>query len=597
MHTFKQVRPHPLPTTIAVGPTHARRPAIGCHAVAVVSLVSMALLSMATCLPAQPGDAGVAAGKIIGPKAWNHSKIYPGTERDYWIYVPAQYEKQKPACVLVVQDGLNRARGWKLTEVMDRLIASGEMPVTIGVFINPGVVPPASDQAQPRFNRSFEYDSLGDRYARFLIEEILPEVAGQFSISDDPNDRAIAGASSGGICAFTVAWERPDAFRRVLSTIGTFVGLRGGDAYPILVRKMEPKPIRVFLQDGRNDLNIYGGDWWMANQRLERALRWAGYDVQHAWGDGGHDSRQAAEVMPDALKWLWRDHPQPIATPTTPHRRTDILLAGEGWQLVSQGHQFTEGPAVDKAGRVYFTDVPRGEIYRVELDGTVQRFVTNSPGVNGLMFGPDGYLYACQNGNRQIVRYDPQGNEEVVVGDAPSNDLVVLPRGGYYSDPSNKRIWHVNQQGERTVVDEGIAFPNGLVTSPDGAWLHVADTRGRFIYNFRVQADGSLALKQRYGYLHLSDDGSDSGADGMTVDDQGRLYVASRLGVQVLDQLGRVHLILAKPQDKWLSNVVFGGPNRDTLFVTCSDKVYKRRVNARGVVPWEHPQQPPKPKL
>src|SRR5690606_23198593 len=144
------------------------------------------------------------------------------------------------------------------------------------VFIEPGVVPAVTEGDQPRFNRSFEYDSMGDRYARFLLEEIVPEVKKKYNLSDDPNDRGIGGASSGAICAFNVAWERPDAFRRVLSTIGTYVGLRGANEFPVLVRKTEPKPIRVFLQDGNRDLNIYAGDWWVANQDMLSALQFAG---------------------------------------------------------------------------------------------------------------------------------------------------------------------------------------------------------------------------------------------------------------------------------------------------------------------------------
>ena len=341
----------------------------------------------------------IPTGEVKGPFPWN-SQIFPGTERNYWVYVPAQYDASQPACVLVVQDGLGRARDWNLTAVMDQLIHSGEMPVTIGIFIDPGVVPAPHDEAQPRFNRSFEYDALGDRYAKFLIEEILPHVGEQYNLSTDPNDRAIAGASSGGICAFTVAWERPDQFRRVLSTIGTFVGLRGGNEYPTLIRKTEPKPIRVFLQDGSHDLNIYAGDWWMANQTMLSAFNYAGYDVNHAWGEGGHDGKQGREIMPDALRWLWRDYPEPIkAREDYSNRRMQLLIPGESWQLVSQGHRFTEGPAINAAGELFFTDIPNGRIHRVDAQGNVSVFAENSPSVNGLMFDADGFLYACQHRN------------------------------------------------------------------------------------------------------------------------------------------------------------------------------------------------------
>lgn len=543
------------------------------------------------------GATAIPTGEVKGPFAWN-SRIFPGTERNYWIYVPAQYDGSQEACVLVLQDGLGRARDWNLAAVMDRLIQSGEMPVTVGIFIDPGVVPAPNDDAQPRYNRSFEYDALGDRYAKFLIEEILPHVGEQYNLSTDPNDRAIAGASSGGICAFTVAWERPDQFRRVLSTIGTFVGLRGGNEYPTLIRKTEPKPIRVFLQDGSHDLNIYAGDWWMANQSMLSAFNYAGYDVNHAWGEGGHDGKQGREIMSDALRWLWRDYPEPIkAREDYSNRRWQLLIPGESWQLVSQGHRFTEGPAVNASGEVYFSDIPNGRIHRVDAQGNVNLFAEKSPGVNGLMFDADGFLYACQNGTQQIVRYDADGSSEVILTDAPSNDLVTFPLGGYYTDPTNHKVWFVNRAGERRMVDDQIDFPNGVILSPDHTRLYVSDTHGRFVYAYEVQADGSVQHRQEFGYLHRPDHTGETGADGMTVDTEGRIYVTTNLGLQVLDQLGRVNLIVAKPQAAWLSNVVFAGPDLDTLYVTCGDKVYRRKVAAKGALSWKKSSKPPKPGL
>ncbi len=540
----------------------------------------------------------VPEGKVEGPFEW-HSEIYPGTVREYWVYVPAQYDTEKPTPVFVVQDGLSLAERWTLPVTLDNLIHQREVPVQIGIFIGHGKVPAPHENAQPRFNRSYEYDALGDRYARFLLEEILPEVSKSYNLSSDPNDRAIGGTSSGAICAFNVAWERPDEFRRVLSTIGTYVDLRGGGAFPTLIRKHEPKPIRVFLQDGSSDLDLYAGSWWHANQSMLSALNFAGYDVKHVWGEGGHNNKHAAAIMPDALRWLWRDYPESIKPGMAPKRRTDILIPDEDWQLVSEGHRFTEGPAANAKGEVFFTDVPQGIIHKIALDGTVSIFVEQKgSGINGLMFGPDGKLYGCQNGNQQIVRYDEQGNEEVVVSDVTSNDLIVLADGsGYFTDPKNKTIWRFTTDGEKTKVDTGISFPNGLIASPDQTLITVADMQGRFTYSFQRQSDGTLAHKQTYGHLHLNDLAKGSNADGMTVDTEGRIYVTSSVGLQVLDQLGRVHLIIAKPQPKWLSNVTFGGPEFDTLYVTTNDKVYRRKVKAKGVNLWEPPIAPPRPGL
>ncbi|MCA8998903.1 MAG: SMP-30/gluconolactonase/LRE family protein, partial [Planctomycetaceae bacterium] len=426
----------------------------------------------------------------------------------------------------------------------------------------------------------------------------LPEVKKSYNISDDPNDRAIAGASSGAICAFNAAWEGPDQFRRVISTIGTYVGLRGADAFPVMIRKFEPKPIRVFLQDGSNDLDIYAGDWWTANLDMLSSLRYAGYQVEHAWGEGGHDSKQSAAIMPEALRFIWKNYPEPVGTPVTPERRTDLLIPGEDWQLVSSGHKFTEGPAVNDKGELFFTDIPNNTIHHVSLDGTVSVFAKDTNRANGLMFGRDGNLYACANGAQQIVRYDMTGKVETVVEGVQSNDLVLLGDGtGYFTDPENKQVWRFTPQGDKKVVDKGIERPNGIIVSPDQTLLTVANTQGRLTYSFQIQKNGNLAHKQPYGWLHVADENLQSGADGMTVDTEGRTYVTTRVGLQVMDQLGRVHIILNKPNAGWLSNVVFAGPNLDTLYVTCGDSVYKRKVRAIGVKPFAAPVKPPKPGL
>ena len=207
-----------------------------------------------------------------------------------------QYDGSKPACVMIFQDGggLVAENGtWRAPIVFDNLIHKREIPVTIGIFINPGVLPAfRPDTQQSRYNRSFEYDALGDRYARFLLEEILPEVGKQYKLSNDPNDRRSAGSSSGAIAAFTAAWERPDAFRRVLSFIGSYTNLRGGQIYSSLIRKTEPKPLRVFVQDGKADQNIYAGNWWIGNQDMASALEYAGLRYNFRCRHGG-SQRQA----------------------------------------------------------------------------------------------------------------------------------------------------------------------------------------------------------------------------------------------------------------------------------------------------------------
>ena len=253
----------------------------------------------------------VPHGKVTPMPPWE-SKIFPDTVRDWWVYVPAQYTAEKPAAVMVFQDGhdyVNVKGNWRVPIVFDNLIARGEMPPTVAIFLNPGNAKTAEKPLSgwKNSNRSAEYDSLGDRYAKFLLEEILPEVGKQWKLSSDPAMRAICGASSGGICSFTVAWEHPEAFGKVLSTIGSFTNIRGGNAYPSLIRKTERKPIRVFLEDASGDLDNAFGNWPIANQQMAAALKYMKYDVRFDYAEGyGHSSKHGGSIFPEALKWLWR---------------------------------------------------------------------------------------------------------------------------------------------------------------------------------------------------------------------------------------------------------------------------------------------------
>jgi enterochelin esterase-like enzyme len=253
---------------------------------------------------------GVPEGKVT-KSTWK-STIFPGTVRDWWLYVPAQYDATKPACVMVFQDGggyvnVDAKAQFRVPIVFDNLIHKKELPVTIGIFLNPGVVPGSGKDKKARNNRSFEYDTLSDQYATFLEKEILPEVAKQYNLRNDAAGRGIGGISSGGICAFTVAWERPDLFSKVLSHVGSFTNIRGGDVYPSLIRKTERKPIRVFLQDGSNDLNNLHGNWPLANQQMAEALKLMKYDYRFEFGTGGHNGKHGGAILPDSLRWLWRD--------------------------------------------------------------------------------------------------------------------------------------------------------------------------------------------------------------------------------------------------------------------------------------------------
>jgi gluconolactonase len=526
--------------------------------------------------------------------AFEKSKIFPGTTRDYWVYVPKQYDPAKPACLLVCQDGVQ----YHAPLVLDNLINRKEIPVIIGVFVTPGKVKALSPGALDRFNRSYEYDGMGDNYARFLIEELLPSVTNKYNISTNADDHAIAGASSGAIAAFGAAWERPEYFRRVFSSIGTFVGLRGGNEYPTLIRQTEPKPLRVFLQDGTNDLNIYGGNWHLANQEMLSALQFSGYEVNHAWGDGGHNGKHSGAIFPDALRWLWKDYPAPITTGKDSRQPLmDVLLEGEGWQVLNAQLRSNGCLAASASGEVFLGDADGGMIYKLDHNGTATPFA-RSAGISGLMFGADGILRSGEVQTHRLSEYDGQGKERNIARGADCRNLAVSHKDEiYFTDTTNKKIWHVSAAGKKSVVDEGIAEPTGIQLTPDQSLLLVADAAGQFVYSFQIQANGTLAAKQKFFHLHIADGNTRSGATGMTVDTQGRLYVATDMGIQMCDQPGRVNGIILPPRRLPISSVVFGGPDLNDLYVTCGDRVYKRKTKAKGVLTFQEPITPPTPRL
>lgn len=519
---------------------------------------------------ARPTAAEAPKGEVQ-KHSFDESAVFPGTTRDYWVYIPRQYDPSKPACLFVCQDGIQ----YNAPAVFDELIEKGEIPVLIGVFVMHGRVKATSDGALDRFNRSYEYDGLGDGYARFLIEELLPAVETLKSedgrpvrISRDPNDRAIGGSSSGAVCAFTAAWERPDSFRRVFSAIGTYVGLRGANDYPTLIRKFEPKPLRVFLEDGSNDLNIYGGDWWMANQEMERALTFAGYEVEHVWGDGPHSSKHATEIFPDAMRWLWKEHPRAVEAGKGSDRLQEILISGEGWETVLRGGgaaSIASGPS----GDVFVGDASANRIVRIAPDGEV----TPEPG------RPATVVDALRG---RIVRHD-------------GVSFLAHPGPGETST-SGRQVEARRGDGAPVLSNTGLSEAGAMVLSPDQSLLYVADAASRWVYSFQVQPDLSLRHGQKYYHLHVGDDAADAGTAGLAVDRDGRLYVATSLGIQVCDQAGRVNAVLATPRNAALG-VAFGGPELDMLYVATGDAVHRRKVKVRGCLPSAGPHKPAAPKL
>lgn len=534
----------------------------------------------------------IPVGDIRGPFVWK-SKIYPGTERNYWLYIPKQYDASKPTCTMVVQDGLSRATGWKLPSVLDSLISLNEIPVIIGIFIDHGKVPSAGTDDYPRFNRSLEYDGMGDTYARFLIEEIYPEVARSYNLSSNPNDRSIAGASSGAICAFNTAWERPDQFRRVLSTIGTYVGLRGGDDFATLVRKTEPKPLRVFLADGTNDLNIYAGDWWMANQTMERALTWAGYEVNHAWGEGAHDSKHAVTIMADALKWLWKDYPQPVQTHKS-NSRLNLAVEGESWKEVPLTNMKVNRLAVNKSGQLFFTD--KQSIYKMDENGKASLFTKLSGEAGGISFHADGRLYAADLNQKKIVAIEENGKVNEIVSNVQADFLTLSKKGIYFSETGKDRVGFYSFEKREASYVNAPCHPTGLAISAEQTFLNVGITNSAFGYSYRIADDGHLEFGQEYVHYHIPYGELVPGTNGMAVDADNLLYSATSMGVQVSDQLGRVNFIFSKP-DENARDVKFAGKEFNTLFVNCQGKLFSRKINAKGILSILPPVKPPKPGL
>lgn len=553
--------------------------------------------------------AGVPTGTVTPMPAWR-SRIFPNTTRDWWVYVPAQYKPDGTAAVMVFQDGrnyINPKGNWRAPIVLDNLIARGEMPVTVAIFVDPGHDPSKGAPKNPGSgsNRSLEYNSLGDRYAQFLLEEILPEVEKTHPLSRDPERRALCGSSSGGIASFTVAWERPDQFRKVLSTIGSFVNLAGGDAYPALIRKTERKPLRVFLEDASGDLDNPFGNWPIANQQMHAALRYMGYDVRLDYAEGyGHSAAHGGSLFPDALRWLWRQErlvpavgsKGDLAGDMTLHR---LLIEGEGWQPVAEGLAFADAPCNDAEGNFYFSDMrpPAAGIYRIGLDGRKTRL--SEEAVSGLKWGPDGRMYACQGAKKRLIAITPgTGAIEEIATDVQPNDLAVTHRGHvFFTETGKKQVTFVNPKTkEKRAAATGLANPNGITLSPDHSTLAVSEAGGEFVWTFRIQADGTLDGNTPYMTLRRPIDPKGefkfnepppykkaSGGDGMTSDTIGRYYVTSAVGLQVFDPTGRLCGVLNKPQpDKPLTSCTLAGPDRGYLYVTNGDKIFRRKVQAKG---------------
>ena len=548
----------------------------------------------------------VPKGLVTKMEPWE-SSVFPGTTRDWAVYEPAQYKAEQPAALMVFQDGerMRDVKGrWRIPIVFDNLIARGDMPPTIAVFINPG-----HDKSKPRnngrhSNRSFEYDSLGDRYIRFLLEEIVPELKKRYTISDDPEMHAIGGSSSGAICAFTAAWERTDFFRRVYSSVGSFTNLRGGNVYPALVRKTEPKPIRVYMADTSGDVDNAFGSWPWSNQRMASALKYMGYDTRFDWAEGyAHNADFGSARFPDAMKWLWRKEVDTPAIDTRGDLGGDLtllnlLIHGESWELVADNLGFADALCADKEGNLYFCDMRAPAVIRINAaDGTKTEIAKES--VSGLEFSPDGsLLYACQGSKSRVISINvANGEVETVAEGVKPNDLAVT-RDGFIliTETGAKQVTRINPQtGEVTPADTGITKPNGIALSNDGGTLAVSDYGGTHTWTFRVHAGAVLDSKMPTMPMRLRIDAKGeflrheappyvavARGDGMAVDKAGRYYVTSDLGVQVFDPTGRPCGVLPKvDKDQPLTTCMLAGSDHSTLYIAHGKKIYRRKLTVQ----------------
>jgi enterochelin esterase-like enzyme len=566
------------------------------------ALVKKIQSELSASFPPEEGklDPNVPHGEFLAATI-NDSKIYPGTENNFQVYVPAQYNTAKPACLLIKLDGMGAYEG----TVLDNLIAKKEVPVIVGVGISPGTIwkdPPNTPHRQAlRFNRSYEFDSTNDHFPDFVLNEILPAVqklkthdGRAIKLSSEGNDHAATGGSTGGIGSFTLAWRRPDQFTRVYSVIGTYVSMRGGNDYPVLIRKTDPKPIRIFLEDGSSDAwNPLFGSWFDANLNMESALSFAGYDVAHAWGTHGHDGRPGQVIFPDVMRWLWRDYPAPVTRGVSQNTTLqEITLPNESWRKLTHSFTGVAGLASDAKGDVYLNDT--ASIYRLAADSTPKLFKQQA-GLVGEAFGPDGTLYGVEPSQRKIIALEANGNIRPVAEGIAGRGIVVTHDGTIYvsepgaSSDSPSRIWQI-KHGKKKVVDEGLLSASGVAFSPDGALFYAAEKSTKWVYSYVAEPGGEFIDKQPFYWLHMTDIPNNSGAEDLAVDTHGNLYVATRMGIQVCDQNGRVRAILPLPTPSGpVRSLCFGGEHFDILYVTDGTHVFTRRLKVRGFAQWAEP--------
>ena len=522
---------------------------------------------------------------------FTESKIFPGTTRGVTVFIPAQYDGSKPACVYVKTDGYNPRE----KTLMETMIATKEMPVTVGVFVRPGEVPATMKGTLGRRNRDFEYDGVDDDNVRFLVDELLPYVAKTYNLnlSTDGNDRCMSGGSSGGIAAFVAAWQRPDAFSRVYAASGSFVAFRGGHEFPTMVRKFEAKPIRGYFTTATHDMENCAGDWFLLDQEMDKALKFSGYDYFFRIVEGRHVAGYM-DYWREAMAYLWKGWPERVKAGPSAPRAQDVLLPGEGWQLVDQGLQPVTSAACDAKGEVFFTEPNGDRISTIGADGKVKTAIKDSGHANGLSVTADGQLLTVSSETGKIMSYDVNGQGKEVLAGLHGRAILAMPGGGCYvtgqgAKPDDQgAVWFV-KDGKKTLVDSGLKYATGLAYRPDQWLLAVADGHSKWAYSYQINPDGSLINKERFFWLHVADWDDDAGAGGVCYAQEGQMFTATRSGVQIAADDGPSQVILPLPDKSAVTAVCLGGADMDTLYAFGDGKVWKRKVKTHAIgafSPW-----------
>ena len=520
---------------------------------------------------------------------FSQGKVFPGTMREVTVFIPAQYDASKPACVYVKTDGFNPRE----KTALETMIATKEIPVMVGVFVRPGEVPAPMKGTAGRRNRDFEYDGISDNNVRFFDEELLPYVAKQYqlNLSTSGNDRCIAGASSGGIAAFTAAWHRPEAFSRVYAASGSWVAFRGGHEFPTMVRKFEARPIRSFMTTGTRDMENAAGDWFLLDQEMDKALKFSGYDYQFRIIDGGHGAGYADHWM-EAKAYLWKNWPEKVRAGPSAPRAQEILLPGEDWKLVAEGFKSTRGPSTAANGEIFFTDTSADKIHRIGLDDEVSVFAEKTGSAHGVTVAADGSLYTISEKSGQILRYDASGQSSLVLDGLTGHSILAHPNGSLYvTDNDAKKpnnggsVWLI-KDGQKKQVDASIKFATGLAFRPDQWLLSVGEGHSKWAYSYQIADDGSLIHEERFFHLHVQDWDDDAGAECLCYSQEGRQFIATKSGIQISADDGPTQVILTVPDRGRVTGVAIGGKDKDTLYAFCMTKVWKRKIQQHALGAW-----------